>query len=102
MMMDTNQAGRLIRRISSARVVESISGRGSVAIGTYSWLPGGGAAFLGLLLPRPVCVPDAGAEPERRSRRPVSEDRLTGCPDTTHADGNAAPNRRCSGFDARA
>ena len=54
------------------------SGRGSVAIGTFSWLPGGAVAFRGLLLPMSACVPAVDVVPGKLWSRPVSVARLTG------------------------
>ena len=55
-------------------------GRGSVAIGTVSLLRGGGAAFLGLLLPSSSCVPVAAAGRVKLWRLPVSGDPRIGRP----------------------
>lgn len=72
--------GRSIRRILCARGVVSISGRGSVAIGIFSWRHGGGVVFQGLLLPRSSCARAAGVGLERRWKRLELVDRLTGLP----------------------
>lgn len=68
--------GRRLR----VRGAGSRSGRGSVAIGTYFSLPGGGVGFLGLLLPRRYFAPAAVAELEKLWKRQGLADRLTVMP----------------------
>ena len=67
------------RRLS-ARGAEFPSGQGWEVIGTFSWLPEGGVAFLGLRLPRHASALVADAGPGKRWSRPVSVLRLTECP----------------------
>ena len=66
--------GHLERLDLSAPDVGSTSGRESVVIGTYSWLPGGGVGFLGLWLPMSVYVQVADVVHGKLLRRPVSGD----------------------------
>jgi hypothetical protein len=72
--------GRSTRRTSSAVGAGLTSGRGLVVIGTFSSLPGGGVAFLGLLLPRQYCAQAAVVELGKLWSRPVSLARLTSLP----------------------
>jgi len=65
----------MVRLDLSAPGAGLTSGRGSVAIGTFSLLRGGGAASLGLLLPSSSCVPVAAAGRVKLWSRPESEDR---------------------------
>jgi len=70
----------MVRLDLSAPGAASTSGRGSEAIGTFSWLPGGGAAFLGLLLPMSASVPAADVVRAKLWSRPVSGDPRTARP----------------------
>jgi len=70
----------MVRLDLSAPGAGLTSGRGSVAIGTFSSLPGGGAAFLGLLLPMSASVPVAAAGRVKLWSRPVSGDPRTARP----------------------
>ena len=72
---ETRKGVRMVRLDLSAPGAGLTSGRGSVAIGTFSLLPGGGAAFLGLLLPRSASVPAVDVVHGKLWSRPVSEDR---------------------------
>jgi hypothetical protein len=78
---ETRKGARLERLDLSAPGAASTSGRGSEAIGTFSWLPGGGAAFLGLLLPMSASVPAADVVRVKLWSRPVSGDPRIGPPD---------------------
>ena len=77
---ETRKGARLERLDLSAPGAGLTSGRGSVAIGTFSWLPGGGAAFLGLLLPMPASVPAVDVVLAKLWSRPVSGDPRIGRP----------------------
>jgi len=76
----TRLTARLVQLDLSAPGAGLTSGRGSVAIGTFSLLRGGGAAFLGLLLPSSSCVPVAAAGRVKLWRLPVSGDPRIGRP----------------------
>ena len=62
----------------SAPAVVSLCGRGSVAIGSFYWLPEGGCAFQGLLLPKRYCAQAAVAELGKLWSRRGLVGRLTG------------------------
>jgi len=70
----------MVRLDLSAPGAGLTSGRGSEAIGTFSWLPGGGAAFLGLLLPMSASVPAVDVVRVKLWSRPVSGDPRIGRP----------------------
>ena len=70
----------MVRLDLSAPGAGLTSGRGSVAIGTFSSLPGGGAAFLGLLLPMSASVPAVDVVRVKLWSRPVSGDPRIGPP----------------------
>jgi len=70
----------MVRLDLSAPGAGLTSGRGSVAIGTFSWLRGGGAAFLGLLLPMSASVPVVDDVFGKLWSRPVSGDPRIGPP----------------------
>jgi len=74
---ETRKGVRMVRLDLSAPGAGLTSGRGSVAIGTFSSLPGGGAAFLGLLLPMSASVPAVGVVLAKLLSRPVSGDLRT-------------------------
>ena len=76
----TRLTARLVQLDLCAPGAGLTSGRGSVAIGTFSSLPGGGAAFLGLLLPMSVSVPAVDVVRVKLWSRPVSGDPRTGPP----------------------
>ena len=76
----TRLTARLVQLDLSAPGAGLTSGRGSVAIGTFSLLRGGGAASLGLLLPSSSCVPVAAAGRVKLWRLPVSGDPRIGRP----------------------
>jgi len=76
----TRLTARLVQLDLSAPGAGLTSGRGSVAIGTFSLLRGGGAAFLGLLLPTSVCVPAVDVVRGKLWSRPVSGDPRIGRP----------------------
>jgi len=77
---ETRKGVRMVRLDLSAPGAGLTSGRGSEAIGTFSWLPGGGAAFLGLLLPMSASVPAVGVVLAKLWSRPVSGDPRTAWP----------------------
>jgi len=77
---ETRKWSRLERLDLSAPGAGLTSGRGSEAIGTFSWLPGGGAAFLGLLLPMSASVPAVDVVLAKLWSRPVSGDPRTARP----------------------
>ena len=77
---ETRKGVRLERLDLSALGAGLTSGRGSVAIGTFSLLPGGGAAFLGLLLPMSASVPAVDVVRGKLWSRPVSGDPRIGRP----------------------
>ena len=77
---ETRKGARLERLDLSAPGAGLTSGRGSVAIGTFSLLPGGGAAFLGLLLPMSASVPAVDVVLAKLWSRPVSGDPRIGPP----------------------
>jgi hypothetical protein len=77
---ETRKLARLERLDLSAPGAGLTSGRGSVAIGTFSSLPGGGAAFLGLLLPMSASVPVVVVVRVKLWSRPVSGDPRTARP----------------------
>jgi hypothetical protein len=64
-------------RRSSVRGVVLPSGRVLVVTGTFCSLPGGGVAFLGLLLPKRRSVRGAAVALEKLLKGRVSVDRLT-------------------------
>jgi len=70
----------MVRLDLSAPGAGLTSGRGSEAIGTFSSLPGGGAASLGLLLPMSASVPAVGVVLAKLLSRPVSGDPRTARP----------------------
>jgi len=77
---ETRKGVRMVRLDLSAPGAGLTSGRGSEAIGTFSSLPGGGAAFLGLLLPMSASVPAVDVVRVKLWSRPVSGDPRTGPP----------------------
>ena len=74
---ETRKGVRMVRLDLSAPGAGLTSGRGSEAIGTFSSLPGGGAAFLGLLLPMSASVPAVDVVRVKLWSRPVSGDPRT-------------------------
>jgi len=76
----TRLTARLVQLDLSAPGAGLTSGRGSVAIGMFSSLPGGGVVFRGLLLPTSVCVPAADVVLAKLWSRPVSGDPRIGRP----------------------